>query len=422
MAWAQGGYAGPQVLSRGSRDIGQRPGRPAGFSVYAGLRGTYETGLIPAFVTDLGTVVSPRALFGVQADFGAYGRRTWRRTTLGLEYVGNARHYSQQYFDGSDHMLRLDLFTQTSSHLEFFSRTAAGTVSRFYAGGPVSTVDLLGVPSYGIFDNRAYYLQNNTGFIYQSSPRLSFSASGIGIGVRRQSNSLVGLNGYGADGTMAYRLSRTRTIELSYNYLHYDYPRGFGDSDIHTYIAGIAQRLNRNWELAVGGGVTSLHTVGLESVAADPLTAALFGRSTTIQAFDRNVYLGAFRASLRGRFQNSSVELSYTQMPNPGNGIYLTSRQSAVTGSYRYTGLRRAAFSLFAGHSGMTSIGQSQLGTFNYTSTGVTGSYRLLRSLDATAQVEGRYIDIDQVGGFNRFSYRVSLALTWHPSEFPISF
>src|ERR1035437_9778736 len=105
-----GGYSGPQILSRGGSNIGDRPGGSTGFQFYAGVYGTFETGLVPASVDAQGHVFNPAALYGIGARFGAYGRHAWRRTTLGLDYSGNVRHYNQNsYYDGSDHMVAMRL-------------------------------------------------------------------------------------------------------------------------------------------------------------------------------------------------------------------------------------------------------------------------------------------------------------------------
>jgi hypothetical protein len=423
--WAQatgGGYAGPQILSRGISNPGERPGRPDGFQFYAGVSGSYETGLVPPSVDSNGKIVSPDSLVGVLLDLGAYGHHATKHTTIGLDYTGNFRHYADNpYFDGSDHMLGLTVETQESRRNSFFLRTAAGTVSRYYVGGNVSLADFIAVPAYGIVDNRAYYLQQTGGWVYQPTVRLSFSAAGNGFFVRRQSRSLVGLNGYGGQGTMAYRLSRVRTFDLSYGYVHFDYPRGFGDSDIHTTMAGLSQALNRRWELALAAGVAQISTIGLEQISADPLTVALFGNATTVQAFSRSILFPAIRASLIGRYRRSTFQLSYTQLPNPGNGVYLTSKQSTGEGSYSYLASRRASISFRAGYSNMRSIGQEGVGSLKYTTGGVGAAYKLTRALDATAQYEARDFQIGR-DGFGQLSYRFTFGINWNPSEYPISF
>lgn len=423
--WGQAGYSGPQVLSRsgGGGNVGERGGRPQGFSAFAGVMGIYETGIVPASLNSEGNVVELGSAAGVQANIGAFGYRSWRRTRVGLDYTGNYRHYTGNTFlNGSDHMLSLNLDNQLNRRWQLFSRTSAGTIARYYTGGILFDTDASGAANFGIFDNRAYYAQQSAGLQYQPTARLSMSASGNGWAVRRQSRSLVGVSGYGANGDLSYRLSRTRSIDANYAFQHFDYVRSFGETDLHTAMLGLTQQIGRRWEFNIAGGVTKANTIGLEQVAADPLTAALFGNTTSIQAFSRSLYFGAGQVSLRGRFRTSTIVFSASQLPSPGNGVYLTSKQNIYRGVYSYTGIRKASLSLAVNRIGMDSLGQAQLGTFSYTSAGIMASYKVLRSLEAVGQFDSRDLQINQSLGFSRLSYRVSFGFNWNPGEFPINF
>ncbi len=422
------GYAGPQILSRGGGgpvvgDRGGSEGAKTGFQFYAGVAGTYETGFVPAAVDAQGDIVNTTDLFGMVVNMGAYGRHRWRRTVLGLDYTGNFRHYNNNSsYDGSDHLLALSVTNQASRRLQLNMKTSAGTFSRYYVTGPTTANDLLSQPGYGVFDNRATYLETTAGFVYQLSTRLSLSGTGTGFTVRRQSKALVGLNGYSAQGTMAYRLNRTRTVDVSYSFTHYDYPKGFGETDLHNYAAGLSQGLGRRWEIAASAGVAQASTVGLEQVASDPITAALFGTQTTVRAFARTFYFGTGRATLKGTFKRSRAEIFYSQLPSPGNGIYLSSKQANAGGLYSYTGIRRASLSLGASYVRMGSIGQIQLGHYTYASGSVSASYKLWPTVEASTQFDTRNVQIDQTNGFARLSYRFTFGLNWHPGEIPITF
>lgn len=423
--WGQAGYSGPQVLSRGggAGRVGERGGRPPGFSVFAGVLGLYETGIVPASVDSQGRVLELGGLGGIQANIGAFGHRDWRRTTVGLDYAGNYRHYNANTFiNGSDHMLTLGVNNQLSRRVQFLSRTSAGTISRYYTAGAAFDSDAGNVANFGIFDNRANYIQQSAGLQFMPTARLAISATGNGWTVRRQSRSLIGVTGYGAQGTASYRLSRTRTLEANYQFNHFDYVRGFGETDLHTMVMGIGQRLGRRWEFSVSAGVTRADTIGLEQIAADPLTAALFGTTVTTQAFSRSLYFGTGEIALRGKFRTSNITLAASQLPTPGNGVFLTSKQTILRGIYSYTGIRRASLSLAVNRMMMDSLGQAQLGTFSYTSGGASLSYKMLRSLDAVAQFDARDLQINQTMGFARLSYRFAFGLNWNPGEFPITF
>ena len=422
-AFAQiGGYGGPEILSRNGSNTGDRPGSRQGFQFYAGVYGDYETGLLPAVVNSQGHIADFPALYGIGLQFGVYGRRSWKRTTLGLDYYGNVRHYNaNSFYDGSDHMFSMHVSTRATKRLTIYSTTSAGVFSAFYTGGPLLSADLISTPAYSIFDNRAYYLETGAGASYQVSSRLSFSANGTGFFIRRQSRQLVGLDGWGATGQVSYRLNKSRSIIGEYSRIHYDYPRGFGESEIDSITLGINQRLNRRWQLGLAAGASRIGTIGLEMIAADPLTAALFGVTSTIQAFQASTWMGIGTVMLNGQFRRSNFTFSAMQMPNGGNGVYLTSRATMINGIYTYTGIRRVSMYLSANYSSLRSIGQQSLGTFSYFSAGVGGSYRIRGSLEATTEFDTRDLQISQATGFARLSYRVMLGLNFHPGEIPIS-
>jgi hypothetical protein len=385
--------------------------------------GIYETGLIPASLNSEGEVVELGGMSGFQGNLGVFGNKTWRRTSVGLDYAGNYRRYSANSFlNGSDHMLSLGVSNQLSRRVQVFSRSAAGTIARYYTGGALFDSDAGGVANFGVFDNRAHYVQQNAGVSFMPNSRLTLTGSGSGWTVRRQSRSLAGVSGYGAEGNLSYRLNRTQFLEGSYTFQHFDYVRNFGETDLHTAMAGFGQRIGRRWQLSLNGGVSKVFTIGLEQVAADPLTAALFGRATSIQAFSRSVNFGAGQAMLRGTFKTSSVDFEFSQLPNPGNGVFLTSKVRQIRGRYSYTGIRRMSLSLLVSRMSMQSIGQSQLGTFQFTNGGVASSFKLMRSLEAVAQFDARDLSVSQGLGFSRLSHRVAFGLNWHPSEFPITF
>ncbi len=415
-------YSGPQILSRGS-GTGDRIGRPAtGFQYYAGVSGGYETGLIPASVDSQGNIYDPGGLFSIWANFGAYGRHSWRHTEFGLDYTGNVRHYSDvSSYDGSDHTLGIQLTHQHSRRLLLEMRANGGIVSHYYMNALSNVTDILTPANYALFDSRAYFLQLNAGMTYQVNARLSFSASGDGFGVRYRSNSLVGLGGYGAQGSMTYRLNRRRSLNASYRYTHIDYVHGFGESNMHIYFAGLSQQIGRRWQFSIQGGASQIEAIGLESVASDPLTEALFGPSTTVEAFHRNLIMGAGHADLTGRFKNSQFSAVYNQMPTPGNGIYLTSWMTTAQGSYRYLGIRKFSVGAFAGYTRVSGFGQEALGKTWYNNAGADVSYKVVRNLEAILRFDARRMQIDQTTGFNRLGYLVSVGLNWHPGEIPLA-
>jgi hypothetical protein len=419
-AWAQ--YSGPQVLSRGSDALGDRPGANSGFQYYVGAGEAYEIGILPTSVDATGKILDLGGLFSVWANLGAYGRHAWRHTTLGLDYTGEMSHYtSASQWDRSDHVVSLALSHAPTRRLRLDARVAGGAVSRYYMSSLAATTGGLAPSSLGMFDSRAYYLDTSASASYMWSPRLSFEVQGQGFAVRHRSKALIGLNGYGAQGTVAYQISRKQLIQASYRYMHADYVRGFGESDSHVYMAGYKQVVGRRWVAGVSGGVANVHAIGLEMIAADPLTQALFGTASTVQAFDHNTYVPAVEASLTGRFKNSEFVANYSQMPVAGNGIYMTSDQKSAAARYRYVFTRRASVGVTAAYSRLEGFGQTLLGTTWYTNVGADTSFKVTRSFELFARYDTRKFQMTTGNQFGRLGYIVMFGLNFHPSEIPVS-
>ncbi len=417
-----GAYGGPNVLSRGGAGVGERSGKPVNFRFYASVNGIYDTGIMPYSVDSQGHLLQIGGLYGVEAVIGAYGTRNWRTTTLGLDYNGDYRYYDKnQFFNGSDHYLSLNLLHQYSRRTAIQLREVAGTSSlnfgSYYPASPYG--DQIGLNNLLLFDNRAYYLQSGMDLILQKTARLSFSMGGDGYTVKRESKALAGLNGYTLRGVMSYRWSRRVTLNGAYSYMHYDFPPAFGESNIHMGTAGYSVLLGRRWDLALQGGAYRIETEGLQRVSVDPAIAAITGQSGVIQAFYQVSTLPTYAGSLTGRFKRSAVSLNYSSTVMPGNGVYLTSRLQGGGLSYSYTGIRKWYLGIEGGYSKISSIGQT-LGDYATYTGGAGASYTLSRSIHITSRYDLRHMAIDYAG-FLRTSYRVSLGLAFSPGDIPLS-
>jgi hypothetical protein len=233
---------GPGVLSRGAGTVGTRGGQDVGLRLGASVSGFYDTGLVPVSVDAEGNLLRPGGQSGVEASLFAYGTHQWRRSQLGLEYIGNYRHYTKTpYFNGSDQILVLGFTHQKSQKLVFDFREVAGTLARQNGGvlGNISSLptDVFNPATSVVFDNRAIFLQTGMDVSYIKSPRTVFRAGGQGYLVEYRSRALIGVQGYTLLGSIDHRLSRDTTIGVGYEHIHYDYPRAFGEADLNSYHA-----------------------------------------------------------------------------------------------------------------------------------------------------------------------------------------
>jgi hypothetical protein len=238
--------------------------------------------------------------------------------------------------------------------------------------------------------------------------------------IRRQSSALVGTEGYGAFGSISYRLTRMSSVSLNYGWNHYDYTHQFGEATINELLAGYARQLSRRWSTELMGGAYRVDTEGLVSLPADPAIVALFGQTSVTERYFARVYYPAVTAKLKGNFRRYGVTFAYARRPSPGNGVYLASRSQAGSGSVSYTGLRNWNLGANVYYTQLASVAQ-KIGHYNMVSAGVGGSHRMYRNLNATFRADWRDWQVNPSTGNYRPSYRVQLGVAWSPSDLPLS-
>lgn len=418
------GYGGPGIASGGTRAAGSRAGESVSIRPYVRATGIYDNGIVAVGLDNTGGIVNPGGLFGIEAQVGAYGSRSWGRTRLGLDYQGGYRHYTAKtFFDGSDHTLGLDFAHQVSRKVQLSFRSMAGTTSRNIGGiQGLGAVDpfFLGVPINDIFDNRSYFLDGFGAVAFQLGQKSFVTLGGSAFAVRRQSKALVGMNGQRALAEFSRMLSRRSTLSLGYQYFRLEYPRVFGGADVHSLMLHYRRQLGRKWNVGMSGGIIRLDFAGIRTVTVDPVIAELFGTSSGREAFNQITSTSAIQFHLGRGFRRSFFSLNYSRGANPGNGALLLNRQDTVMASYSYNASREWSFSGSGGYVSATGYGAYRDRFSNY-NAGFQAARRLSDDFHFTAGVGLRKISITS-GNFNRLGTRLSIGVAYSPGDLPLSF
>ncbi len=416
-------YKGPSILSRDKSLIGERGGKLIDFRFYGQLTGVYDSGLTAVAVDSNSNLLNVGGDYGVEAGFGLIGSKKWKRDQLSLEYRGTYRHYAtNQYFDGIDQFLNLAYGRILSRRLTLDLKETAGTSSVANGGFsyvPLTNTDLFAVPANELFDNRTNFVQSRVDLTWHKSERLSFGVGGQGFIVRRRSFALAGLDGFGEHADVSYRLSRQQTVSLQFEMSHFDFQRTFGDADVRTASLGWNVGLGRKWELGFQAGGSLASVRGLTQVSVDPAVAAIVGRTVAVVQFDRVVAVPYFEARATRRFERSSLSFSGTTGVSPGNGVYLTSRQTSAGGSYSYAGLRKLTLGANANVSQYSALGQS-IGKLKNYQGGLGATYKLANAVHLEARYDYRRYTT-QNNMFKKNSERFSLGLAFSPGEGPLA-
>jgi hypothetical protein len=363
-------------------------------------------------------------LFGVEAEAGVYGSHEWKRSQVGLEYRGGYRHYnSNTYYNGSDHIATLDFQTQPTKRSTILLRTLGGTLSRPLTGLAESAIDPLlyaTAPINELFNNRTYFIDTSATYFIQRGPRNAFGFMGGGFAVRRQSNLLVGVNGYRAGVDFTRRVSRMSTVGVVYSFLHFDFPRGFGFADIHTVAGQYSRQFGRKWRLTALLGVFRIDSLGLRRVTVDPIVRELLGVTEGIEAVASVNYTPNIHVRLSRMFRKSSLDFAYFRGISPGNGLLLTARQESGSAGYSYTGVRRWTFGANMNYTYLAGVGV-QAGQFKVLSGGGSASYFLGHSTHLMLSVDQRRFTSGSTD-FRRSGTRAIVGLGFAPGNIPLSF
>ena len=416
-------YEGPSIISRDSTLIGERGGKLLDFRFYASLNGVYDSGLTPVLTDKTGNLVTTGGAYGVAAGFGVTGSKTWRRDSLSLDYNGSYRKYADGgSFDGLDQFLSLR-YGRTISRRLILDVKETGGISGLGNGNfsflPLTSNDLHAIPTNELFDNRTEYSQSTVGLVWQKSARLSFRVDGDGSVVRRKAGSLAGLNGYGVGGDVSYRITRRQTLSLTYRLMHYDYQRLYGSALAQTASVGYSIGLGRRYDLATSIGGTYANLVGLQTVQLDPAIVAIIGQTQITENFNRTAAIPYGSVSLTRRFSHSAVSATANTGISPGNGAYLTSRQTSAGVSYSYAGRQRWSSGAKFDYTKLSALGQ-QIGQYSGVQGGVGATYRVTNAMHAEFRYDYRHYST-QNDLFRKDSHRISVGLAFSPGDKPLS-
>lgn len=423
------GYLGPGVLSRGAGTIGRTGTEDLDMRFFARVGGYYDSGLQSADLGADGKPIAAQAAFGESASFGLTGQHQWRRSELGIEYLGDYRRNTSggNGNSGTNQSLNLGFSTQLSKRWVLELREVAGSVSNStLAAGNTSVVnaDLNGnfvlQNTSVLFDNRYDYAQTSAQANFVVTPRTIVSFGGDGFLSHYASGNLIGARGYNGRAQIQYRLSKLTSVGLSYQHTYYFFPKVFGESRVDTFAAQIGHRINKDWVASLQGGAYIADVQGLQSVALDPLIAYLAGISgTTVQTFHATTLQPYGAVGLTRQMRHGALSFNYSRTVRPGNGIQLASRAEGGGIAYNYAPFRRFNASASATYGNASAIGIN-LGAYRSINGSVRAGYTLTRSL----AVDAGYTTVTQdlaLGNFNRRSYQMSVGLSYNPNSVPIS-
>jgi hypothetical protein len=283
--------------------------------------------------------------------------------------------------------------------------------------GTIANINIASSPNIQIFDVGTKQFTSQADLTWQLTSRLSFSMGTSYFGIERDSALLLGVTGQQARGDVNYRLTRKMTVGAYYSFNHYLYPDGFGNSATNTAGLIYSYAFNRTTQLRFRGGLSSVQSLGLETVTINPAIATLLGESSGVIdsyiTYRTTDFSAQFVKDFRGGRRTAS--LAYARGVSPGNGVFQTSQQESISGNLTAKVFRNYSLTIGAGRDTLTSITVSaiqNLGKYQseYGRISLGRTYR--RGIGVSLTAEYRYFDFD-VLGYLRNQLRISSGVTW---------
>jgi hypothetical protein len=418
-----GQYAGPAILSRGEAPAALA-GAQIDFRPYVDITSVYSTGLAGVEVSNTGGVANTTG-YGVNITAGISGVHRWRHTKLALDYRGSVYFYHpSDNYDNGDQTLMIGLSHQFTRHTLLNLRETAGMFSRD-SGLPGITTSLpfdpttSYIPNTDFFDNRTIFVSSQVDFAIQQSTRLSFDFGGDFFLNRRDSSALYGVTGESARGDLQYRLTRNSTLGFDYTFLRYAYHGIFSDADIHSFNGTYAVRLTRRLEFSGYAGIARAESKFVQSVPVDPIITQLFGITSTTSVIHSATYLPNINARLSETFHKGVLYVGGGHSVTPGNGLFLTTYLTRLTGGYSYTGIRRWSFAAQGEYDRGDSIA-NVTGIYGDYGGGISVSRSITRFAHMLFSASGLRYNSPSIPGYNRAIYNLSAGVGFAPGDLPV--
>jgi hypothetical protein len=421
-AFAQ--YAGPAILSRGEAPAAMSAPEIK-FRPFVEITAGYQTGLAGVAVSDAQGTLPNADSYDLTLTWGVSGSHNWKHTKLGLDYRGSLAHYLQQSsYDSISQAFLLGLSQQLTRHVSLSLRENAGMFTRAFGLGSLSQTVSFDpsqsyVPTTDFFDNRTYYLNTQADLKIQKTARLSFDFGGDSFLIRYRAAGLIGTNGLGARGDAQYRIGRRTTLGAGYHFEHFAYNGQFGGADIHSVSGIFSRALAAKLEFSASVGAARIEQTFIQSVAVDPIIAALLGVSTTTEIAHFVSWIPVGSVRLAQVFHQGVAYVSAGRAIVPGNGLFTTSYSYNVSGGYTYTGVRRWSLSSLAAYDKSRSVGNF-LGSYNTVFGGLAASRQLARSVHLVFGYNVRQYKSADFNNYNRVVQEAHVGLGFTPGDVPL--
>lgn len=417
-------FAGPAVLSRSYTVNRPLIAQDVKWSENFGLGATFSTGATSASLTPSGTLTSSGNLYGTVFTAGFSGRKVYRHDQFGIHAATQYQRYypSSNGFSGSNTNIAVDYTHVLSRRLSLNLVGTGSLLSQNYtlqnpAIDPdisLANINLASSPNIQIFDTSTKQFNSQASITWQLSARLSVNFGGGYFAVIRDNPALLGTGGTQAQADVNYRWNKRTTLGVYYSFSYYKYQHGFGTSDVNTVGLLYSYAFSKTLQLRLRGGGSQIQSLGFTQVALNPVIAELLGEaSVVIDASQKTTTSDVSAQLVKDLGAGRTTSFSFVKGVSPGNGVFQTSDQEAITADFGMKLLRVYQCHLSASHTTLSSVAQT-IGNYTSENAQISLSRTFRGGFAANLQVGYRRIDIVSATPVHP-QYLVTSGVTWSP-------
>ncbi len=258
----------------------------------------------------------------------------YRSAVLGLNYSGDFRDYTSgnnRASTGTDQYLSFLYTKEMGPRWTFSLSESAGIL--FYNSAYFPNLNTGGVNT-NPFSPSTRFLSTNVYLTYHQTRRLSYTVGGQLFLYRYSYAGATGSTGGAGSGSVSYQLTARTTIGGTYSHDNFVFQHNAGNTNLDGGYGNISHSFGRSWSVHASAGVTHTHTYG---IITEPVSIILGGRPVTIGyvtgPYDTRKLVPTFDGGVSHALRTFTFTVNAGRGVNPGNGTYLTSNHTFVSGS-----------------------------------------------------------------------------------------
>lgn len=366
--------------------------------------------------------------FGIDAGGGVTALRSFATGQFSLTYAGDFHDYSTpNYPTGVDQNLNIYLRKILARRWSIYFGQNAGI---FYNGGnafPLSNTLVASNIGQGVvinpFSQNTKFLSSSVSLSYQQSLRWSYTVGGDFFLSRYYGAGSFGSTGGDGTGSINYRVTRATSLSGSYSHGYYGYQGETGSSSVDSVYVTLSHEFHHShWQVGASGGVSRVNSQGALFLPGY-LPPALNQQLTSVitqGTFTTKSTVPSFSGTATRTWKHTSLSVSGGQTVNPGNGLYLASRNLFLSAYYNIA-YRRSNLSFGGTYSRLSSITNNISSAYGSSGSNVTYNYKLARYFGVNANYNLTYYgNIGSIGG--RVDNRISFGLNFSSANVPFSY